>query len=157
MESFSILRSCLAFSLASAFSSFLASTIWGTSRVYRESIFSKSPQTPTPRERSSASPTCLGKRESRRGTGQGNRDRLQHVLRKLIRPGSHFRTEVLNHAAVLPQRARGLADPNPNALSHGQFLWFSRSAQAPQHGPAVPAPPPQPLPSGTAPPWPVKL
>lgn len=39
-------------------------------------------------------------REGRREVGQKNWDRFKHILRKLIRPGSHFRNEVLNQLLI---------------------------------------------------------
>lgn len=39
-------------------------------------------------------------KEGRREVGQGNWDRFKRILRKLIRPGSHFRNEVLNQLLI---------------------------------------------------------
>lgn len=124
-ESRSSLLSCLAFSLASAFSSFLAFTIWDTGQSWERAPSAKPPKAQL-QEKKDQSTSQAWKRG--REEGQGNWDRFKHILRRLIRPGSYLRNEVLNQQLIQKfclSKAEVLADPIIQSVSVVPETWIS--------------------------------
>lgn len=92
-ESRSILLSCLAFSLASAFSSFLAFTIWAQNRVERErENLQHKPQKPSSRRKETNQPLMPG----RQGHRTGEVGQIKAHFEEANQAGSHLMNEFLN-------------------------------------------------------------
>lgn len=66
-----------------------------------------------------------------REEGQGNWDRFKHILRRLIRPGSYLRNEVLNQQLIHKfclSKAEVLADPIVQSVSVVPGTWITSTA-----------------------------